>query len=64
MTTDPHLTELEKTAIIRMKKKYEEYKREVEAVNRDKPLEQRQYLKTLTECIDIDLLGNFTKDRI
>ena len=56
MTTDPHLTELEKTAIIRMKKKYEEYKREVEAVNRDKPLEQRQYLKTLTECIDIDLL--------
>ncbi len=31
-----------------MKKKYEEY--------RDKLPQQRQYLKSLTECIDIDLL--------
>lgn len=52
----PRLVSLSKAAIVKFKKEYEEYQRDLEAANRDKSAQQRTNLRKLNECIDQDLL--------
>ncbi len=60
----PKLETLEKSKIVKFYKDTDEYDRDVEAMNRNKPAAQRIIKRTLMECISEDLLRVIKKSPV
>ena len=52
----PRLESLSKSKVVSFQKHYDEYVRDVEAMNRNKTVQQRINIRKISECIDQELL--------
>ena len=52
----PRLESLSKSKVVSFQKHYDEYVRDVEAMNRNKTVQQHINIRKISECVDQELL--------